>query len=95
MNKNQIDEVSEIISVLTEAAQMGCEEIPLTLYGQSICMKTPCNRCKEARLLVSKGYHRESNLTPCDLCEYNPPSSGDGKPCVMCPAHANMKGGME
>lgn len=23
---------------------------------------------------------------PCDLCLYNPPSSGDGKPCSMCPA---------
>ena len=22
----------------------------------------------------------------CDLCAYNPPSSGDGKPCCMCPA---------
>ena len=26
--------------------------------------------------------------TPCDLCRYNPPSSGDGKPCSMCPACA-------
>lgn len=26
------------------------------------------------------------NLSPCDVCEYNPPSSGDGKPCSMCPA---------
>ena len=24
--------------------------------------------------------------SPCDLCRYNPPSSGDGKPCSMCPA---------
>lgn len=24
--------------------------------------------------------------TPCDVCKYNPPSSGDGKPCTMCPA---------
>lgn len=24
--------------------------------------------------------------TPCDLCRYDPPSSGDGKPCTMCPA---------
>lgn len=23
---------------------------------------------------------------PCDVCKYNPPSSGDGKPCTMCPA---------
>lgn len=24
--------------------------------------------------------------SPCDLCRYNPPSSGDSKPCSMCPA---------
>ena len=24
--------------------------------------------------------------SPCDLCRYNPPSSGNGKPCTMCPA---------
>ena len=24
--------------------------------------------------------------SPCDLCQYNPPGSGDGKPCSMCPA---------
>ena len=26
------------------------------------------------------------HLSPCDVCAYNPPSSGDGKPCSMCPA---------
>lgn len=26
------------------------------------------------------------HTSPCDLCRYNPPSSGDGKPCSMCPA---------
>lgn len=25
-------------------------------------------------------------ISPCDVCRYNPPSSGDGKPCTMCPA---------
>ncbi len=25
---------------------------------------------------------------PCDLCRYAPPSSGDGKPCCICPAVA-------
>lgn len=24
--------------------------------------------------------------SPCDLCAYNPPSSMDGKPCIMCPS---------
>lgn len=26
------------------------------------------------------------HLSPCDVCAYNPPPSGDGKPCSMCPA---------
>lgn len=26
------------------------------------------------------------HLSPCDVCAYNPPSSGDGKPCSMCQA---------
>ena len=29
-----------------------------------------------------------SGLTPCDVCMYSPPSSGDGKPCAMCVARA-------
>ena len=24
--------------------------------------------------------------SPCDLCDFNPPSSFDGKPCTICPA---------
>lgn len=27
-----------------------------------------------------------AHLSPCDVCAYNQPSSGDGKPCSMCPA---------
>lgn len=26
------------------------------------------------------------HLSPCDACAYNPPYSGYGKPCSMCPA---------
>lgn len=29
---------------------------------------------------------KKMTKTPCDLCEYNPPSSKDGKPCLICPA---------
>lgn len=32
---------------------------------------------------------------PCDLCEYNPPSSLDGKPCCMCPADCRPPEGEE
>ncbi len=27
---------------------------------------------------------------PCDLCEYGPPGSGDGKPCSQCPASGRL-----
>lgn len=27
-----------------------------------------------------------AQLTPCDVCRFSPPSSGDGKPCTVCPA---------
>ena len=46
----------------------------------------PIERCKACPLCyVDKKRHNEPK-TPCDLCLYNPPSSGDGKPCTMCPA---------
>jgi hypothetical protein len=28
---------------------------------------------------------------PCDLCRFNPPGSGDGKPCTMCPAEGRSE----
>ena len=34
-------------------------------------------------------------LTPCDACRYAPPSSGDGKPCDMCPAEGRPPEGVE
>ena len=37
-------------------------------------------------LLVSGKDEKQSELTPCDVCRFNPPSSGDGKPCAVCPA---------
>lgn len=46
-----------------------------------------------AKDLYWKGYRKQSELTPCDCCRFNPPSSADGKPCLVCPAQ--MKGGAE
>ena len=44
--------------------------------------------------LYEQGYRKQSELTPCDVCKFNPPSSTDGKPCSVCPAQ-EMKGGEE
>jgi len=30
-------------------------------------------------------------ISPCAFCRFNPPSSGDGKPCCMCPAEAALR----
>ena len=35
---------------------------------------------------LDKATEALGHTSPCDLCQYNPPSSGDGKPCSMCPA---------
>ena len=46
----------------------------------------PIERCKSCPLCYSDKMRHHEPKTPCDLCLYNPPSSGDGKPCTMCPA---------
>ena len=46
----------------------------------------PIERCKACPLCYSGKMRHNEPKTPCDLCLYNPPSSGDGKPCTMCPA---------
>lgn len=34
-------------------------------------------------------------ISPCTFCRFNPPSSGDGKPCCMCPAEAALRRELE
>lgn len=34
---------------------------------------------------------RREKSEPCDLCRHAPPSSGDGKPCTMCPAMGRIE----
>ena len=40
----------------------------------------------EYAISALKEREERSNLTPCDVCRYGPPSCADGKPCTMCPA---------
>lgn len=46
----------------------------------------PIEHCKACPLCYLDKMRHNEPKTPCDLCLYNPPSSGDGKPCTMCPA---------
>lgn len=34
----------------------------------------------------------EPKRIPCDLCQFNPPSAMDGKPCTMCSAQGREGG---
>lgn len=62
----------------------GGDECAYQIYGSDDDEPIEC--CKACPLCyVDKMRHNEPK-TPCDLCLYNPPSSGDGKPCTMCPA---------
>lgn len=45
------------------------------------------------REVYEKSIEALKNQLPCDLCVYNPPSSGDGKPCVMCTAEGRCENG--
>lgn len=53
-----------------------------------------CPRCgrpmsaKAVKILIERFCIDKSHeeKTPCSRCAYDPPSSGDGKPCTMCPA---------
>lgn len=48
--------------------------------------KTLEERCEINEVLNSLPSIQVTATSPCDLCRYNPPSSGAGKPCVICPA---------
>ena len=80
MRNKQIEEMAKELNF--------CKGIP---YG--ICRtKVDCKHCL-AEQFFNAGYRKQSELTPCDCCKFNPPSSKDGKPCSVCPAQAKMKGG--
>jgi len=44
--------------------------------------------CADDPIKPEKTVYPES---PCDLCRFNPPGSGDGKPCTMCPAEGRSE----
>ena len=55
----------------------------LKLAGQALGI-TP-DRLRELAQADKEG------ISPCTFCRFNPPSSGDGKPCCMCPAEAALR----
>lgn len=49
----------------------------------------PIDRLRELARADKEG------ISPCTFCRFNPPSSGDGKPCCMCPAEAALRRELE
>ena len=56
------------------------------------CTTIPDARSVFAMALSGLREQKRRTLTghecPCDFCRFGPPSSGDGKPCTICPAEA-------
>lgn len=64
-----------------------------------------CKECRASTKLIDfspeyasdekaiEAWNRRTANTPCDLCRFNPPSSGDGKPCTMCVAEGRAEDG--
>ena len=55
------------------------QHIKIQYHNEELTVQEICERLKMAE-------NRLKFMSPCDLCGYNPPSSGDGKPCSFCPA---------
>lgn len=75
------NELSDLAQMLTKmGAETGFTDEDL---------KNLIREMKEMRFMEKAGNSEAAeqiNLTPCDVCLFNPPSSADGKPCGYCPA---------
>ena len=78
-----IDLLARAESAETEAEQLRNEHMKIQYNGEELTVSELCTRLREAEARAEK---KIKQLTPCDRCAYDPPSSGDGKPCSFCPA---------
>lgn len=96
-DKKQIEEMAKILNeCCNEYDEQGNHlgnKCPSCAYWSDTNHVCVSYNTKEAEALYNAGYRKQSDLTPCDVCRFNPPSSADGKPCSVCPAQA--KGGAE
>lgn len=53
--------------------------VKIQYHNKELTVQEICERLERTE-------NRLKFMSPCDLCGYNPPSSGDGKPCSFCPA---------
>ena len=64
-------------------------EARIMLNGIEIC-GTVADRLAAIEDILGDEYDLDC-LSPCILCQFNPPSSSDGKPCCMCPTQAALR----
>lgn len=69
--------------LIHENEQLRNEHLKIQYGGEELTVSELCTRLREAEARAEK---KIKQLTPCDMCAYDPPSSGDGKPCSFCPA---------
>ena len=82
--KRVIDDLSAENKVLKEQIDtLNNQRIKIQYHNEELTIREICERLERAETRAEK---KIKQLTPCDRCAYDPPSSGDGKPCSFCPA---------
>lgn len=72
-----------------------------TQYSSRETFQSVCDRLGKIEDILGDEYDLDrlrelaqadrEGISPCTFCRFNPPSSGDGKPCCMCPAEAALR----
>ena len=78
-----IDLLARAETAEAEIKKLRNEHLKIQYDGEELTVQEICERLERAETRAEK---KIKQLTPCDRCAYDPPSSGDGKPCSFCPA---------
>ena len=78
-----IDLLARAEAAEAEIGRLRNEHLKIQYGGEELTVQEICKRLERAETRAEK---KIKQLTPCDRCTYDPPSSGDGKPCSFCPA---------
>lgn len=75
----------------THSAECSACGTYIQILGQKLDFCPRCGKpmtAKGVRILIERFCQNDGHeeKTPCSNCAYDPPSSGSGKPCTMCPA---------
>lgn len=83
---NGVDTIEGVVALLHTAAVQATEmRGRLEMIEDILGDEYDLDRLRELAQADKEG------ISPCTFCRFNPPSSGDGKPCCMCPAVAALR----